>query len=134
MEGVDERVLNRLDGELHIRRPQRFPIMPVHALAQVKYIGIGLWIVLHRRGERGDDGIVLVAAHQPVEQQLPDLGVLIHQYIDLLVVLCGIDELRPVRLIGTFPAAAARKYQQCKRHAQKQQLLHLIPPFIKANL
>ena len=125
---MDARISDRLDGKLHIRRTQRLPIVPVHVLAQVKHIRIGRGVVLHRLRKRRDNVIVFIAPHQPVEQQLPDLGVLIHEHINLLVVLCRIDEPRTMRLVGAFPDAAAREREKDNRHAPKQQLLHHTSP------
>ena len=57
-----------LDGELDVIRCERLAVVPLHALAQVEGIGIGLLVIVPRLGEAGDDLVVAVVGGQAVEE------------------------------------------------------------------
>ena len=57
-----------LDGELDVIRRERLAVVPLHALAQVEGIGIGLLVIVPRLGEAGDDLVVAVVGGQAVEE------------------------------------------------------------------
>ena len=126
-------VEDRLDGELHIVRAKRLPIVPRHVRAEVKGIGVRRRIIHPRLRECGNRRSCAVAAHESVKEQRVDLPVLITQRIDPLIVVRAADNLRPGHLRRPLLPTAGNEHKKY-RHDAQQRLLHPHHPLIESIL
>ena len=110
-----------LDGELDVVGRERLAVMPLHALAQVEGISIGLLVIVPRLGEAGDNLVVAVVGGQAVEEQEVDLAVFIHGGIDARIVGGAVDKGGAAAARGASAASAGRERQH---HHQRQQQRH----------
>ena len=86
------RVLDGLDGELHILGGERFPVVPGHALLEVEGVGVGGLIQIPGFRQTGHHLVVLVVGGQPVKEQGVDLPVLVQGGVDAGVVVAAVDQ------------------------------------------
>ena len=133
------RVHDRLDRKLHVVRRKRLPVVPRHAVTQIKRVCVCIRVVIPSLGKRRYDLIVPVMRRQTVKNQEIDFPVLIQRRIDARVIAAAVNERRrrtfsliilpicagllPVcrwRTLSGVSSATPRKHRQHRSRQQKR--------------
>ena len=90
--GAVGRVHDGLDGEFYIGGGEGFAVVPFHIGAQLEGIGQGLGVIVPALGQGPHQLALAVALDQPVEEQVLDLAVFVHNGVDGVVVAGAVDQ------------------------------------------